>query len=162
VLARRQSVTVVVFLELATLLSFAGDDPLKALDHRLYLIAGEGASNCGIVPVKQSPRDANRCVRKALSAKKAFYVRYDLPSMDSSVGAGLAGNTDGDVFLVEFDTLGFTPGMQKSNEKLLDDGHSIVEECPKPIRLREPGFLGRGLTCLRPSKNPPGEIMSPK
>lgn len=97
-----------------------------------------------------------------MSSGRAFYVRYDLPSTDSYAGAGLAANSEGDVFVVEFDTAGFLPRAQKADEQLLDEGHSIVKMCLKPIRFRVPFSLGKGLTCLQPSKNSPSETMSPR
>jgi len=139
----------------------AQNDPLVLLVQRLQTTAGSSARDCGRVAQQDNSKEADRCVRKAVSSGKAFYVRYDLPSTDSYAGAGLAGNRDGDVFVVVFDTTGFTPGVQKADEQLVDDGHSIVERCPKPIRFRVPFSPGKGLTCLRGSKNSL-EIMSPR
>jgi hypothetical protein len=146
----------VVFFGICLLILLAsalGDDgePTGALDRRLLSIAGDNAINCGTVTVHESPKKANQCVRKAFSAKKAFYVRYHLPSRDSFSAVGLAGNGSPDVYLVEFDTARFTPGAIKGGGQLLDDGHSIVTPCPKPVRLRTPSSLGRGLTCLSPN-----------
>ena len=147
----------VIFLPSA----LAGDsDPTVAFDRRLQIIAGDGAVNCGHVTVQENTRKANKCVRMASSAKKAFYVRYDLHGTDSLIGAGLAGSGI-DVYLVEFDSTGWTPGLTKSGERLMDDGQSIVKPCTKPIRLRSAASPGRGLTCLSPDmKN--HDIMSPQ
>lgn len=139
----------------------AQDDPLVVLVQRLQTTAGSSARDCGRVTRQDNSKEADRCVRKAVSSGKAFYVRYDLPSTDSYAGAGLAGNSDGDVFVVEFDTTGFMPRAQKADEQLLDDGHSIVKRCPKPVRFRVPFSPGKGLTCLRGSKNSL-EIMTPR
>ena len=141
--------------------ALGGDgDPRAPLDRRLQSVAGDSARNCGTVTLEESAKKANQCVRRAFSAKKAFYVRYDLASSDSVSGAGLAGNGI-DVYLVEFDTVRFTPGMTRGSEQLLDEGHSLVTPCPKPIRFRTPFALGRGLTCLPPNRKNPG-ILSPR
>jgi hypothetical protein len=146
----------VVFLGicLLTLLAAAlGDDgePTGVLDRRLRSIAGNSANNCGTVTVHQSPKKANQCVRRAFAAKKAFYVSYHLPSRDSFSAVGLAENGSSNLYLVEFDTIRFTPSAIKDDRQLLDDGHSIVTPCPKPVKLRTPNSLGRGLTCLSPN-----------
>lgn len=155
----------VVFVGVCILTSLTsalgGDgDPRAPLDRRLQSIAGDNARNCGTVTLEGSAKKANQCVRRAYSAKKAFYVRYDLASSDSVSGAGLAGNGI-DVYLVVFDTARFTPGMTRGSEQLLDEGQSIVTPCPKPIRFRTPFSFGRGLTCLSPNQKNP-RIMSPR
>jgi hypothetical protein len=125
----------VVFVGVCILTSLTsalgGDgDPRAPLDRRLQSLAGDSARNCGAVTLEESAKKANQCVRRTFSAKKAFYVRYDLASSDSVSGAGLAGNGI-DVYLVVFDTARFTPGMTRGSEQLLDEAHSIVTPCPQ-------------------------------
>jgi hypothetical protein len=70
--------------------------------------------------------------------------------MDSDAENGLAGNGNGDVYGVFFDSLGFTPGgLLNDAEQLLDNHHSVVNACPKPIHFRRVTLPNSsGLTCL--------------
>jgi len=63
--------------------------------------AGGKAINCGTVGIQEDPRDANDCVRKALSQKKPFSVRYKTGSgrdRSNQEYVGLNGRADGTAY----------------------------------------------------------------
>src|SRR5215467_10648114 len=66
-------------------------------------LAGGGAINCGRVRVGASPELASKCVLKAFSEKKPFFVRYDQKGWNSESATGFAGTADGRVTEVEWD-----------------------------------------------------------
>jgi hypothetical protein len=129
------------------------------LEKRLRLTAGGNPIDCGDVQVRQTPRSATQCARRAFSEKKPFIVRYWLQGIDSEVGVGLAGTDSGSVFAVEFDSLGWDSHGLTKREQLVDQSHSIVERCPVPVRLTETPS-GR-LTCFPPDRKAKRNIMSP-
>jgi hypothetical protein len=140
----------VVFLILGIVpLSFASDTTKSVSESRLQSIAGNDAENCGHVHFGTDSKKADRCVRKSFAKKRGFYVRYDQRGRDSVVEHGLAGNRNGEVYFLFFDSLGYGLDTPKSDEQFLDDNHSVVKACPKPIHFRRDKTANSsGLTCL--------------
>ena len=54
--------------------------------------------------------------------------------MDSFLSDGFAGDGSGNVYKVDFDSLGWgqSPGIE-----ILDNGHDAVQICRKPVRIRK-------------------------
>jgi hypothetical protein len=100
----------------------------------MRLIAGNDALDCGRIKVGGDPRASLRCARQAISRKKAFFVRLDRIGMDSFLSDGFAGDGSGNVYKVDFDSLGWgqSPGIE-----ILDNGHDAVQICRKPVRIRK-------------------------
>jgi hypothetical protein len=105
----------------------------RLMDHRMRLIAGKDALDCGRVKLNGDPKASLKCARQAISRKRAFFVRIDSAGMDSSLSDGFAGDGSGKVFSVEFDSLGIGPSP---DFEILDNGHDAVRICPKPVHLR--------------------------
>lgn len=104
------------------------------MDHRMRLIAGSDALDCGRVKVNGDPKASLRCARHAISNKRAFFVRLDSVGMDSFLSDGFAGDGSGKVYSVQFDSLGWgsSPGVE-----ILDNSHDAVQICHKPVRIRK-------------------------
>lgn len=104
------------------------------MDRRMRLIAGNDALDCGRVKLNGDPKTSLRCARQAISKNRAFFVRLDSAGMDSSLSDGFTGDGSGNVYSVEFDSLGLgpSPGIE-----ILDNSHDAVEICPKPVRIRK-------------------------
>jgi hypothetical protein len=131
------------------------------IDKQLVSLSGRRgpALNCGWVEIDQSPDSASDCALSAYAHKSPFYVRYNLQGIDSQVSAGLAGDAEGKVYFVEYDSMGWeTDGIAKE-AKVTDGNHIYTEPCPSPISLKKTR-TGR-LTCAKSDPNAAHNIMSP-
>ncbi|MGH9812717.1 MAG: hypothetical protein ACRD4T_06220 [Candidatus Acidiferrales bacterium] len=130
---------------LGAITSWQGGD---ALDQEMKKLV-PWATDCGRVPIRGNPEAATRCALDAFAAKRSFRVRYDLQGIDSFPAIGLAGNSDGSVTLLAFDSGGHwrQPVYQW--------------QCPAPIVLFR-SSKGR-LNCFPPDPEakPDADIMSP-
>jgi hypothetical protein len=131
------------------------------IDKKLLSLSGRGgpALNCGWVGIKQNSNTASDCALRAFAQRSPFYVRYDLHGIDSQVSAGLAGDAGGDVYFVEYDSMGWeTDGLPRAAE-VTDEKHIYTEPCPSPVTLSKTQ-TGR-LTCAKGDRNAGHNIMSP-
>jgi hypothetical protein len=122
--------------------------PIK---NRLTVLAGRGAINCGHVRPRTGPSPSSECVLKSFENHRAFYVLYDTQeiSIDSHFSHfidGLAGDSAGNLYDVEFSSMGWSTEGLSGGTQLLDEGHVLVERCSKPIALNE--SIYKGLTCI--------------
>ena len=137
------------------------DPSMVLIDKQLVALSGRGgrALNCGWVGIEQSPDSASDCALSAYARKSPFYVRYNLQGIDSQVSAGLAGDAEGKVYFVEYDSMGWeTEGMARE-AKVTDGKHIYTVPCPSPISLKKTR-TGR-LTCAKSDPNATHNIMSP-
>ena len=104
------------------------------MDRRMRLIAGNDALDCGRVKLNGDPRASLRCARKAISQKRAFFVRFDWVGIDSFLSDGFAGESSGDVYSVKFDSYGWGGGP---DVEILDNRHDAVERCLNPVHIRK-------------------------
>lgn len=132
---------------------------LSSLDHRLKAIAGEHALTCGPDLYDTGVTAAtNKRIRKAVANKKAFSAYYVLGGGHvSDVAVGVAGNSNGDFFVVTFDDAGPNHAGLGNDIQVLDNGATVVIPCPHPLKLKE-AFSGN-LTCLT---NKDSLLLSPK
>ncbi len=134
-------------------------DAADVLEKRLMLLAGYAPVDCGSVEVGQDATSASACAKRALEGKEAFIVRYYLQGIDSTVAVGLAGTKYGQVFVVEYDSMGWNSEGMSRHSQLLDGKHNVVKHCPAPVRLTETS--SHRLTCFIPDPKAKGSIMSP-
>jgi hypothetical protein len=115
---------------------------------RLAVLAGEGAINCGTVRPMTDLESSSNCVLNSFENHKPFYAVYDTQeiSIDSHFIDGLAGDKSGNVYDVEYSSMGWSTGGMSAEARLLDGGHIFVERCLKPISLKK--SIYRGLTCI--------------
>jgi hypothetical protein len=125
-----------------TALPTAGKD---LMDKKLLSLSGHGgvSLNCGQVGVGKNADASSDCALMAFALRSPFYVRYNLQGIDSQVSAGLAADAAGNVYFVEYDSMGWdTNGL--------------------PQRCRSHGlqaYLHRALSRARISKeNPNGKV----
>ena len=114
----RISSAAILFLSTSSFLGqdrFTGD----ALDSKSRELAGEGAVDCGVVQIDESPTQANKCVKRAFARHQSYYIRYDLQGVEA-IGAGLAGR-NGELYALNYDQMSSAPVR--------------AETCPQPVRL---------------------------
>jgi hypothetical protein len=121
---------------------------ISTLERRLKTIAGEHAHVCGPQNYDDNSREAtNRCVRKAVAEGKTFYSWQVLQgSVVWNVAAGIAGDGQGNVFMILFDDSGASRAGLGNDVEVLDNGASVVARCPHPIKLRK--AISGNLTCI--------------
>jgi hypothetical protein len=107
-------------------------DPVQA---KLQELAGGVAANCGVL-ASQADADltsASKCAMDAATAKRAFYVEYQLPGMNVAV----AGNSQGKLYSVQSQAGG--AGLTSA-------------DCPAELRVAPSGRV----TCYAPGTFPMG------
>jgi hypothetical protein len=116
--------------------------------NRLAVLAGQGAINCGKVWPRTDPKPSSECVLKSFENHRPFYVLYDTQEIriDSHFIDGLAGDKSGNLYDVEFDSMGRSSEGLSDDTQLVDGGHIFVEPCSKPITLSK--SIYKGLTCI--------------
>lgn len=122
------------------------------MDRRMRVLAGKDALDCGRVKLDGDPRASLRCARRAISKRRAFFVRFESASMDSSSADGFAGDSSGNIYSIDFDSMGIGPF---EGAEIMDNGHDAVQRCPKPVRIKKE--LGRkgmllGYRCTQKKK----------
>jgi ankyrin repeat protein len=128
--------------------------------NRLASLAGHGAINCGHVTPRTGPDPSSKCVLESFGNHRPFYVLYDTQEfvLDSHFVDALAGDKSGNLYDVEFSSMGWSTEGQSGRTELLDGGHVFVEPCSKPITLRD--SIYKGLTCIPRIMKRPSEILS--
>jgi hypothetical protein len=116
--------------------------------NRLAVLAGQGAANCGRLRAGSDPRSSSECVLKSFENHQPFYALYDTQEIriDSRFIDGLAGDSAGNLYDVEFSSTGWSTESRSGGTQLLDGGHVLVEPCLKPITLTRSIYAG--LTCI--------------
>lgn len=109
----------------------------ELLDHRLLTIAEPHAKNCGRIGLKGNPIQATKCALRAFKRREAFYVRYDAIGIDSDISSGVAGDSTGSLYFVEFDSMGMDTSRLPPGVTMPDGFHTVVIPCSKPVRLRK-------------------------
>jgi hypothetical protein len=125
--------------QLLVLVSPSKRDPqIRLILDTLKNLATHGigqAIDCGQAPDNGKVSALSNCVLSAFADRKAFHVRYDRPSFGSVRWHALAGDTNGNVFEVDYDSMGWSKHNLPDDIQLLDDGHIVVMPCPKPVVL---------------------------
>src|SRR3954471_14285198 len=123
-----------------------------AMSAELTRLAGSGATDCGRIGMSGDVQTASHCAMEANTAKKPFYVRYDLPIPDAQMAIATVRTADGKLMSVQYDSKGWEKPLEGA--KLSDDKTVAVGPCPAPENLRI-ASSGR-VTCFPPTKMPPG------
>lgn len=74
-----------------------------SLHDEAFELAGDGATDCGHVPVGASAAAAFECALVAMETHAAFVIRLELRGTDSHVVQAWVGQKDGDVFHLLYD-----------------------------------------------------------
>jgi hypothetical protein len=132
-----------------------GTSTPDAMTAELTKLAGTGATDCGRIGMSGDVQTASQCAMQANTAKKPFYVRYDLPMPDAQMAIATVRTADGKLMSVQFDSKGWEKPLEGA--KLSADKTVAVGPCPAPENLRV-ASSGR-VTCFPPTQMPAG--MSP-
>jgi hypothetical protein len=110
--------------------------------------SGPGGSQLGRLRAGSDPRSSSECVLKSFENHQPFYALYDTQEIriDSRFIDGLAGDSAGNLYDVEFSSTGWSTESRSGGTQLLDGGHVLVEPCLKPITLTRSIYAG--LTCI--------------
>jgi len=133
----------------------AGRDPSrKKMITRLEALAMNGSSQA--IDCNQGGTDAGNgladCARRSLAGGRAFYGIYYKQGDESFEFEGIAANEAGEAYEVHYGSawVGERDNLPKGST-LLDNGHTLVIPCPKPVTLygndEVYGYFGGGLTC---------------
>lgn len=131
------------------------DPSHKKIVARLEALAMKGSSQA--IDCNQGSTDADKgladCARRSLAGGKAFYLTQYTRRDESFEFEGIAANEAGDAYEVQYESawVGARNDLPK-NSILLDDDHTLITPCPKPVSLYGT-YVGFGdsesyLTCL--------------
>lgn len=124
----------------------------NAMEAQLQNLAGSNATSCGRVAGNSDVTAATDCALQASKAKHAFYVAYDLPGMS----VGLAGNSEGKLYSVNYAEQAYSPDDAKSGAQLSDNNHLLTVPCPAALRVAQSGRATCFPAASAPGANPHG------
>lgn len=133
------------------------DPSHRVLDERLRTLASKGgtqAVDCAKATTLGKTDATAECALSAFANRKPFFVHYYLQYPDSFGYTGIAGDAEGDVYGVQYNSgqmlwgTGDVMGVPPREGQIFDDGHSYVMPCPKPTILSK--TKNGTLTCARP------------
>jgi hypothetical protein len=125
------------------------DPTRRIINERLRAIAARGGTEvieCHDADAK--PGAAADCALRALADGKPFYAKYYWQGIDSFGFTGIAGDSAGNVYELDYDSVGWISLNLPKEAQLLDGNHTFVMPCPKPIYFAKFGV--GNLTCSRP------------
>jgi hypothetical protein len=115
---------------------------------RLKHLSGNDAIACGTAYAPKPNPTLSACGQNAFNEHKPFYVAYFWERGAFGHAYGLAGDSNGNVFAVNYQAFPPFPGVTPNRHTTLaDDNHTRITECIKPIKLGSPE---RRLTCFMP------------
>jgi len=131
----------VIYLQDARLLVpwvASGRDPShRLIDERLRTLASSGskrAIRCQTAETSTSDGADSECALKAFDSHQPFYVCFYLQGVDSFGYRCLAGDENGNVYEVDYDSAGWM-NRPPARGQLLDNSHTFVVPCRKPVSL---------------------------
>jgi hypothetical protein len=108
----------------------------KVFLERLRAISGKEAQDCGTTSWSEPDASVSDCGLKAFRDHKPFFLGYNQQyGEDVWFSYGLAASSAGDVFTVTYQLTGFPPVAPTRHTQLMDDNHSRMTECIKPVTL---------------------------
>jgi hypothetical protein len=130
------------------------DDEMTA---QLKKLAGADAQDCGNVPAHTTDvQPASDCAMQANTAKKPFFVRYELPMPEAQMAIATARAADGKLYTVQYSSTGYKAPAQGGS--LSDDKKLSTMPCPgSPLRLAASGRV----TCFPQQQNAIGTGANP-
>src|SRR5690348_14704585 len=149
----RLILTVLAIALLPLVPSGAQSDPEDQLiSERLASLAnlnGRHAVDCGTTDMYKPTASVSACVETAFHDGKAFHVVYPGPARAFFHFAyGLAGDGNGNIFEVQYDSRGLLYLGMPKNSQVYDENEIRVTRCVKPVRL---GRTEQGLVaCIVP------------
>jgi len=127
------------------------DRPEQLTEPRLASLSASKGGNpidCGTSNLSESDPKATACASVALQNHKPFRILYSRPSGFFQSAYGLAGDADGNLYELQYDSRGLLNLGLRKNSKVFDGNRVTVTACLKPPRVGStPGGL---LTCVPP------------
>jgi hypothetical protein len=121
----------------------------RVFAERLKAIGGAQGVDCGTTSSSKPDDSVAACGLKASQEGKPFFLGYY--TRDGEVvdfAYGLAGDSSGSIFAVRYEPQAFPSVAPNRHTQLLDDNHTRVIECIKPVTLDK---TNRGLlACITP------------
>ncbi len=116
---------------------------------RLKAIGGTQAVDCGTTTSSKPDAAVATCGLKAFHDHNPFFLGYYTRyAQGLEFAYGLAGDSSANIFMVSYQTRAFPAVAPTPRTRLLDDNHSRVTECIKPVTLDK---TPRGLlACITP------------
>jgi hypothetical protein len=123
-------------------------------------ISGKSALDCGSVPICEDRTQANKCAVDAFSMGKPFFVWFYLPSIDSKLAVGYAGNKKGEIYRLAYDS-DPTGGLKLRSSthyyrcqfpKIIDIGGVHRLNCEENINFSEFNLFSEGFLCTHKGK----------
>jgi hypothetical protein len=127
-----------VFAQVPALKSSPPDSDDRIFIERLKAVAGGQANNCGTTSSAKPETSVTDCGEKAFHGHNPFLLGYYTRYGESLEFAyGLAGDATGNVFAVSYQgpRRAFPPVAPNRHTRLMDDNHTRVTECIKPVTL---------------------------
>src|SRR5712671_5309649 len=105
----------------------AADAPDRVFTERLKALGGVHAADCGATSSARPDISVATCGLKAFQEHKPFFLGYYTHyGKELDFAYGLAGNANGNVFAVSYQTRAFPSVAPTKHTKLLDDNHTRV------------------------------------
>jgi hypothetical protein len=123
-------------------------DPTHSIiNGRLKELAGGGTAAIECRDEKDRFGAAADCALRAFADGRPFYAKYYRQGIDSFSFTGVAGDASGNIYEMDYDSLGWRGLTLPKEARLLDGNHTLVMPCPRPIHLAKDA-VGK-LTCSR-------------
>jgi hypothetical protein len=131
--------------------ALASDAPDRVFTDRLKTISaqkGGHAIDCGITTANHPENSVAVCGQTAFEQHTPFFLGYETLFRDLAFAYGMAGDAKGGVFVMSYQGRGYPPVPLNRHMQLMDDNHTRVMECFKPVTLE---ITARGLlACTTP------------
>lgn len=114
-------------------------------------IGGAGGVNCRRTAKPEDPGALSDCAIAAFARRESFFVRFYQHGIDSHCWQGFAGDGEGNVWELDYDSLEWKLAAAPEEVELLDHNRIIVMPCPKPTVLKK--MENDKLTCARPQRS---------
>jgi hypothetical protein len=114
------------------------DPTHRLITNKLRDFAAHGAgqvTNCRESTTDSKTDELSECGNRAFAERKPFYVRYYRTIEGGSRSYGLAGDADGNVVEVAYDSKGWLKIGLPKRAQLFDENRLVVIHCPKPVAL---------------------------
>lgn len=129
------------------------DPEMRLIFDTLKNLATHGvghAIDCTDIPDNGKAAELSKCAMRAFAEHHAFIVRYYRTGIDSVGWHALAGDTNGNVTEVDYDSMGWMARNLPTGFEYIDDNHIIIAPCPLPVALAK--YSDSSVSCVRPPK----------
>ena len=123
----------------------------RLIIERLETLSSSGSEHpidCGSTTMHKPDEEASRCAKAAFGDRKPFHLLYSRPGGFFHFAYGLAGDAEGNIYEVQYDSRGLLNLSLGKKAQVFDGNRIRVTTCIKPTRL---GSTVEGiLSCVTP------------